>query len=354
MSLPGPGGAPVAEARRAAAVLARAPAGPMPRRVAPMLAKPDALPRDEDAWGFEVKWDGIRALVYAERGRLRIDSRNLRDITHQYPEVHAVARDLGDDAVLDGEIVAMDERGRPSFQLLQARMGIGTEGEARRRVRGIPVIYMVFDLLHIGGRDLMGLPYAERREALEALALDGPAWTVPMYHRGDGAALLDATRAQGLEGLVAKRLDAPYEPGRRSGAWVKVRHLTRQEFVIAGWTAGEGGRSGRIGALVVGYYDGDVLRYAGKVGTGYTEAMLDRLGAMLAPLRRATSPFAGPQPPRGTVFVEPRLVAEVAFAEWTREGTLRQPSFQGLRPDKDAHEVVREDATASGTRKEET
>jgi bifunctional non-homologous end joining protein LigD len=179
------------------------------------------------------------------------------------------------------------------------------------------------------------------------LSLNGPSWQTPSYHVGDGAALLDATRARGLEGLVAKRLDSVYRPGRRSPSWVKVKNVKRQELVVGGWLSGQGNRSGRLGALLVGYYEGAELRYAGRVGSGFTDQELDRLHQLLVPLARDTSPFTPPPPLPSEVgkqghFVEPTLVVEVAFSEWTHLGTLRAPRYKGMRTDVDPRTVVRE------------
>src|SRR5450432_351988 len=263
---------------------------PMPERLTPMLAGAGGLPRDESRWSFEVKWDGVRAIAYAKPGRLRLESRNLNEITDAYPEVRGILRDLGmRDVVLDGEIVAFDQSHppRPSFERLQRRMHVTSPTSIRRLSKSMPVVYAIFDLLYLDGRSLMGLPYEERRAWLEELELSGPAWRVPAVHPGRGQALWEATEAQGLEGIVAKRLDSRYEPGRRTGAWVKIKHTRRQELVIAGWLPGEGRRTDRIGALLMGVYDEDgALRYAGRVGTGFTDRMLDDLRARLAPLRR--------------------------------------------------------------------
>ncbi len=311
------------------------PRDPMPERVIPMLARTGKLPADDEGWSFEIKWDGVRAIGYAQPGRWRLESRNLNEITAAYPETRGILDDLGmHDAVLDGEIVAFDERGKPSFERLQRRMHVSTPSAVRRLAASIPVVYAVFDLLYLDGQLLIDLTYEERRERLEELELGGRGWRVPAVNRGGGELLLEATREQGLEGIVAKRLDGRYEPGRRSGAWVKVKHTLRQELVIGGWVPGEGRRSQRIGALLMGYFDDGGFVYAGRVGTGFTEATLADLEARLAPLRRDGSAFArAPKFPRGSMFVEPRLVAEVEFREWTADGVMRAPSFKGLRDD---------------------
>jgi bifunctional non-homologous end joining protein LigD len=318
---------------------------PIPQGLKPMAAVLSTLPRDDETWAYEIKWDGIRAIAYCETGRLRLESRTLRDVTSTYPELRALAEELGStDAVLDGEIVAFDDGGKPSFERLQGRMNLASDAAVRRRMGDCPVTYMIFDLLYLDGRTLMDLPYTERREHLEGLGLEGPNWQTPRYHPGDGKSLLDLTKARGLEGLVAKRLDSRYLSGRRTRAWLKVKNLMGQELVVGGWLPGQGRRSGSIGALLVGYNEDEVgerhLRYAGRVGTGFTDAELDRLAGLLEPLRTGRSPFTGRQPPRQAVFVEPKLVAEVAFREWTAARTLRAPVYKGLRPDKDPGEVV--------------
>ncbi|HYU60693.1 MAG TPA: non-homologous end-joining DNA ligase [Solirubrobacterales bacterium] len=321
---------------------------PMPERIVPMLATLSKLPREDDAHAYEVKWDGVRAIAYCRGGRVTLQSRNLRDVTAQYPEVGRMGGRLGGrEAVLDGELVAFGDDGRPSFQRLQGRMHLKSESVIGRRAEHTPVTYMAFDLLYLAGRVLFDAPYTERRIALESLELAGPHWQTPSHHVGDGAALLEASRERGLEGIIAKRLDSRYLPGRRSRTWLKVKNVRSQEVVIGGWLPGKGRREGAIGALLAGHYDrgGDApqLRYAGKVGTGFRDEDLRMLAERLEPLRIESSPFAGRQPARGAIFVEPRFVAEVEFSEWTAAGTLRQPSYKGLRDDKDALEVVREE-----------
>jgi bifunctional non-homologous end joining protein LigD len=316
----------------------------LPLRIEPMKATLAKLPKDDEGWAYEIKWDGVRAIAYCEPGHLRLESRNLREITTQYPEVGGISRALGSETViLDGELVAFDEDGRPSFQRLQRRMHVASEAEVRRRAKDVPVTYVIFDLLYAGGKALFELPYEERRARLEALGLEGESWQTPAYHRGDGAALFAASREQGLEGIVAKRLASPYRPGKRGKEWLKVKNSRSQEVVIGGWLPGKGRREGELGALLVGHYEGDELRYAGKVGTGFAARDLNLLRKALEPLRREDSPFAGRQPQKGSIFVEPELVAEVEFSEWTNAGTLRHPSYKGLRDDKPAKDVIRED-----------
>jgi bifunctional non-homologous end joining protein LigD len=318
---------------------------PMPERIQPMLARAGDLPPDDGRWAYEIKWDGVRAIGYVEGGRLRLESRNARDITPRYPELRELGRALGSrEAVLDGEVVAFDPDGRPSFQRLQGRMHLTSEHAVRRLAEREPVSYVIFDLLYLDGHLLLDLPYAERRERLLELGLNGARWQTPAHHVGDGEAMLQASRAQGLEGVLAKRMDSTYTPGRRSSAWIKVKNVRRADVVIGGWLPGEGNRSGRIGALVVGYYEGDELRYAGRVGTGFSQSELVRLQELLAPLERETSPFTGRQPPRETHFVEPELVCTVEYSEWTHARTLRHPSYKGLRDDVSPRDVSFDDA----------
>jgi bifunctional non-homologous end joining protein LigD len=314
---------------------------PMPSRIEPMLARTGTLPPDDGRWAYEVKWDGVRAIGYAEGGRLKLLSRNNNDVTPRYPELRELGRALGShEAVLDGEVVAFGPDGKPSFQVLQSRMHVVSDAAQRRLAAAHPVAYVIFDLLFLDGHSLMEQTYEERREALASLALSGSNWQTPAHRVGDGAALLEATRAQGLEGVIAKRLDCPYIPGRRSQGWVKVKNIRRTDVVIGGWLSGEGGRTGRLGALVVGYYDDDgSLRYAGRVGSGFDDRELDRLGKLLAERERDTSPFEGRQPPKLARFVEPDLVAAVDYSMWTSANTLRQPSYKGLREDVPAADV---------------
>jgi bifunctional non-homologous end joining protein LigD len=319
---------------------------PFPESIVPMMVRLSTLPEREEGWATEIKWDGVRAIAYCRPGRLKLQSRNLNDITAQYPEVRRLSRQLGArEAVIDGELVAFDQNGRPSFERLQQRIHQTSESTIRRRMKSHPVTYVIFDLLYLDGRDLMAEPYSERRRLLEELELNGDSWQTPAYSSGRATELLEASRLQGLEGLVLKRLDSRYLPGKRSGAWLKVKNVTRQEVVVGGWMPGEGRRE-RLGALLVGYFDSEAgeegLRYAGRVGTGFSERQLDDLLEQLGPLERKTSPFEGRQPPKGSRFVEPELVAEVEYGELTRDRMLRHPRFKGLRQDKPASEVVLE------------
>ena len=315
---------------------------PMPDRVLPMLAHGGDYPKDEDAWAFELKWDGIRALAHIRDGRAIVRSRNLSNLSDQYPEMQQLAQALeGHEVLLDGEIVALDERGHASFQRLQGRMGVTARAAVRQKMKDIPIVFVAFDILHLDGQDTMPLPYEERRALLESLQLSGPHWQVPPVVYGDGRALL---AVPGAEGIVAKRLGSAYEQGARAATWRKIKEQRRQELVIGGYTAGKGARRGGIGSLMMGYYDdAGEFRYAGNVGTGFNQKTLVDLERKLAPHRRATSPFADRVDKDGT-FVEPVLVAEIEFTEWTREGHLRHPSFKGLRDDKEARTVVREES----------
>jgi bifunctional non-homologous end joining protein LigD len=325
----------------------------MPKHIEPMLATlSKSLPPDEDNYGFEVKWDGVRSIAYVDGGRARFESRRGGDITSRYPELRGLGPALGSTAaVLDGEIVAFEGE-RPSFERLQRRMHVSNERAVRRLMGEVPVVYVIFDLLWLEGHSTLALPYRERRKLLDELAPQGPSWQTPAAHEGGGTALLDATERLGLEGVVAKRLESVYETGRRSRAWLKVKNHNSQEFVIGGWAQGKGARSTSLGALLIGYYESPEpdarLRYAGRVGTGLTENELRRLVELLESLRRETSPFTPAPRVKDAVFVEPELVAEVEFTEWTSAGAVRAPVYLGLRDDRDPRDVVRENAVRAG------
>ncbi|MEA2492350.1 MAG: bifunctional non-ous end joining protein LigD, partial [Thermoleophilaceae bacterium] len=320
---------------------ADATAEPMPERVAPMLATSGPLPPDDHAarWAFEIKWDGVRAVAHSEPGRLRFHSRSLNDITPRYPELSKLNRALSSHrAILDGEIIAFEtgsDPPKPSFAALQGRMHLTSESQIRRLAKANPVSYVIFDLLWLDGHSLLRASLSERRARLAELALDGERWMAPDYVVGRGAEMLEASRAQGLEGVVAKRVDCPYEPGRRSRAWIKVKNVTREDVWIGGWVPGEGRRKDRIGALLVGLPGNGPahpgLTYAGKVGTGFTDDELDRLGRLMAPLASDRSPFGESKGvPRVARFVTPVLRCCVEFVAWTKDGRLRAPSYKGL------------------------
>lgn len=313
----------------------------MPRLIEPMMAIAGELPTRAEThqWGFELKWDGVRAVTYSagEADRVRATSRRGNDITGRYPEVEILGELLGGRrVVLDGEVVAFDENGRPSFELLQRRMHVTRRSAVRHLMWAVPVTYVLFDVLHLDGRSTREVSYEQRRALLESLGLSGRRVHVPEYFRGGGSELLEATREQGLEGLVAKRLDAVYLPGRRAHTWRKVKHTKTHDVVIGGWKPGKGARAGGIGSLLIGVYDERGLRFAGHVGTGFTERMLADMERMLRPLETSVSPYAETVPrefARDAHWVEPRLVGEVVYTSWTKDGRLRAPSWRGLRED---------------------
>jgi bifunctional non-homologous end joining protein LigD len=311
-----------------------------------MLATSGSVPVGP-GWAFEVKFDGVRAIGYAGRGGLRLYSRNDRDISGSYPEVAAL--DLGKGVIVDGELVALDDRGRPDFVLLQHRMHITTP--TAELLEQVPVQYVVFDLLHRKDRSLLELPYGRRRERLDRLDLERPGLRVPANFTDIGGdVVLAAIAQQGLEGVVAKRLVSTYQPGRRSRAWIKtpIRHTA--EVVIAGWSPATG-NARVLGSLLLAAHnlDGELV-YVGDVGTGFTDASRRRLLELLQPLHRDEPPFLGAfvrargwvgRPPnRGPVhWVEPQLVGEIEYRSFTRDGNFRHPSWRGLRPDRDPREV---------------
>jgi bifunctional non-homologous end joining protein LigD len=313
-----------------------------------MLATSPDPPAGFDGWLIEPKWDGVRAVVTVHDGRVTIASRLGNDVTLGYPELAALAGALeGRSAVLDGEIVAFDERtGRPSFQRLQRRMHVRSPSAQLRRE--VPVQLLLFDVLWLDGELMAERPQAERRKVLEDLALDGPCWhTSPLLPPASPEDLLAACREIGMEGYVAKRADAPYLPGRRSSAWVKVKCVKRREFVVGGWSPGQGGRSGSIGSLAVGCWGLDPstgtstgrLHYVGLVGSGLSGDTIRQLTQVFARTARDDSPFA--ERLIGKLhYVEPLLIAEVAYNEITEGGTLRQPSLQGFRTDLNPDEVL--------------
>jgi len=312
-----------------------------------MLAVLSGMPPRQQLYGFEYKWDGVRVLCYWDGKQLQLESRNLLDVTGQYPELQGLRDQLQAKSVtLDGEVVAFTEKGRVSFLRLSHRMHVLDPARVAERAQATPVTYMIFDVLHLNGNSLMDQPYSERRKLLESLKLDGPHWRTPPSHPGVGDQMLAAAREQRLEGIMAKRLDSIYEPGRRAGAWRKVKLVGRQEFVIGGWVPLKGADTGRVGSLLIGYYDDGGLQYAGAVGTGFTDETRRDLAALMKKHATDESPFSAPIAKPGARFVRPVLVAEVEYRGWGPSGALRQPSFKGLRTDKQPREVVREDRWA--------
>ncbi|MFO6452104.1 MULTISPECIES: ATP-dependent DNA ligase [unclassified Aeromicrobium] len=329
--------------KRAKPARKKAPAG-RSGFVPPMLAVL-AGGRDAsgDGWAYELKWDGIRCVAVVSGQDVRLYSRNHNDVSASYPELLEELAGLGLDAVLDGEIVAMDERGIPSFGRLQQRMGVTKPGDVERLRRTTPVRLMLFDLLERDGMSLRDLSYDDRREALEDLDLGSELVHAPPAHGGTLEEAVALSRSHKLEGIVAKRRASTYDPGARSTDWLKIKNQDTQEIVIGGWRPSSGGRG--IGSLLVGVPVEGGLRYLGRVGTGYSNAERLKLRSLLDPLERQTSPFVDEVESvasRDATWVTPRLVGEVVFGDWSPAGHLRHASWRGLRPDKDAADVVLE------------
>ncbi len=314
---------------------------PQPSWIPPMLATLSDDPPPTGGWLYEPKLDGVRVLIFSSGGRVRLFSRNRKPLDSAYPElVEALTIAVRGDAVLDGEVVAIDpRRGVSSFALLQQRMQLRDPVRAARS--GVPVLLYLFDVLYYEGIDLTGLPLVDRKAVLrDVVWYDDPIRFTPFRTTGSARMYRDAC-SRGAEGIIAKRAESRYV-GTRSAEWLKIKCVLQQEFAIGGYTAPQGSRE-RLGALLVGYYDGKALRYAGKVGTGYDRATLEMLHRKLTPLHRRTSPFApGPIPAGSVQWVTPRLVAQIGFGEWTEAGLLRHPRDLGLREDKAAREVRRE------------
>ncbi len=300
--------------------------------LAPMLATEGSVDKlKSKQWAFEGKWDGYRVLVDANHGTLNLRSRRGRDVTDEYPQFEALAADLADHhVILDGEAVALDQSGVPSF------------GEMQNRARSTRVEFWAFDILHLDGRSLLRAKYSDRRRLLEALAAGG-GLIVPDALPGDGPEAMEYARKHRWEGVIAKKRDSTYQPGRRSSSWIKDKIWNTQEAVIGGWRQGEGGRSSGIGALMLGIPADGGLQFVGRVGTGFTEKELTKLKGMLKPLETDESPFntrLSNLDAKGVTFLKPELVGEVRYSERTSDGRLRQPSWRGLRPDKEPDEVV--------------
>ncbi|MGH3730221.1 MAG: non-homologous end-joining DNA ligase [Micromonosporaceae bacterium] len=313
----------------------------LPSVVLPMLATPGPLPSGQ-GWTFEFKWDGVRAVVALAGAKVRAVSRNGRDVTGSYPELRTMpAQVAGRRMLLDGELVALDPSGAPSFALLQHRMHV--RAPDARLLERVPVRYYVFDLLLLDDTATVGWSYRERRDALESIDFGVGSGSVPPRFDTDGQSVMDAAVQHGLEGVVAKRATSGYEPGHRSRSWIKTPLNVTTEVVIAGWRPGEGRRTGQIGSLILGAYDDeDQFVHVGQVGTGFTAVELRRLAEKLDPLEQPSTPFDMPpsrQHVRGARWVRPTLVGEVVYRTLTPDGRLRHPSWRGLRPDREPVEV---------------
>jgi bifunctional non-homologous end joining protein LigD len=335
---------------RASANLASVRHQTMPTLIEPMLATSSAdLPANQVDYGFEFKWDGVRAVSYFRRGEFRLLSRNHLSINARYPELTEMGKVFGDrEIILDGEIVTLDENDRPSFPLLQQRIHANPHA-ALRLAQQIPVIYILFDVLYLDGHSTLSLSYQRRREMLEELTVFGDRWRVGPAIMGDGDSVLAAARAHQMEGVVAKRLDSIYEPGRRSPAWLKIKIIQRQEFVVGGWRTMHGSPR-TIGALLLGYHDPKTgkLHYAGMLGTGFNQKTLSDMEKRLSKKTSDKNPFVEriPGACRGACdvhYVKPEVVVEAEYRRWPSNGLVQQASFKGVRTDKSAKDVVREE-----------
>ena len=329
---------------------------PLLGKIAPMLAAAADEPFDSPEFTYEAKWDGVRTIAFVDGGEVRLQTRNLLDCTRQYPEGTQVAEAMTGayQAIVDGEIVALDEKGVPSFQRLQPRMHVTDDSTVRKLRRSTPVIYQVFDLLYADGEDLTRKPLRERLRRLDEALTPMGAIRRSEGFVGTGVALFEAAKEQGLEGIIAKRLDSTYQPGARSPAWVKVKAFRTMDCVVGGWTAGQGGRASTLGALLLGVYRDGKLEPVGHVGTGFDERTLRDLLATLEKHESPTSPFATmPRVNQPARWCMPELVCEVEYVEITRDGTLRHPTYRGLRPDVDPRESTGEERRESAKRAQE-
>jgi bifunctional non-homologous end joining protein LigD len=329
---------------------------PLMRKITPMLAAAADEPFDSPDFIFEAKWDGVRTIAFVDGGEVRLQTRNLLDCTRQYPEAAQIAEALtgGYQAIVDGEVVALNEKGVPSFQRLQPRMHVTDDATVRKLRRSTPVVYEVFDLLYLDGEDLTRRPLRERLRRLdEALTPMGVIRRSEGFV-GTGLALFEAAREQGIEGIIAKRLDSTYQPGARSPAWVKIKAQRTMDCVVGGWTAGMGGRANTLGALLLGVYRDGKLEPVGHVGTGFDERTLRDLLATLVKHESPSSPFATkPRTNQPARWCMPELVCEVEYTEITRDGTLRHPTYRGLRADVDPRECTGEERRESAKRAQE-
>jgi bifunctional non-homologous end joining protein LigD len=302
--------------------------------IEPMKALAGALPASDDGWGYEVKLDGYRTLAYIVDGKMAMQSSNRIDVTAKWPHLTNMAPHVNaETAIIDGEVVCLDEHGVAHFEWLQRN--------------SVPPVFVAFDVLAVNGHDTMNLPFEQRRRLLEQLVEPGEYWRVSELHTGpgSGATLVAQTEAVGHEGVMAKRLNSVYVPGKRSTNWRKIKHRKRQEFVVGAFLKGSGSREATFGSFAVGYYEGERFVFCGTVGSGLTQADLDSLWKWYKANKIATCPFHE-KPPRDVVkesmWVRPELVIEVAFGEWTSDGFLRHPVFLGVRDDKDPRQVTKD------------
>jgi bifunctional non-homologous end joining protein LigD len=317
----------------------------MPAQIHPMLATPIDEPFDSPDWLFEVKWDGYRAIAFVKEGSVRLVSRNQNDMTGQFPELQELPQALrAKNAVLDGEVVALDDEGRPSFSLMQQRTGLRAGGRRTAGDRSLPILYYAFDLLWAEGYDLRRVPLEQRKQVLESVIVSGNIARYSDHHLGGGRALFAVARQKGLEGIVAKRRSSSYEE-RRSRDWLKVKITHTVDCVVGGYVEPEGSRQ-YFGSLVLGLYnDQGQLIHVGNAGTGFDQATLKQIWELLQPRRTERSPFEGPVEARHAHWIKPELVAEIKYGEWTHETAeggvkLRAPVFMGLRTDKDPQECT--------------
>lgn len=339
--------------------LSAAREGPMPDFVPPMLATLTEGGFDDPAWLFEVKWDGYRVQATVRDGRTRLWTRKRVDAAGYFPDLAAEQGWIAADrAIVDGEVVALDEEGRPSFSLLQDRTGLrGLAGSARRsdpgatrrtaeERRSIPLAYMVFDLLHLDGRSLLDVPLEQRKRALRNVLRPHPTVRYASHVLADGLDFVAAAAQRGLEGVMAKRRDSAYQPGRRSRDWLKIKLRREQELVVVGWLPGQGTHKD-LGSLIVAVNRDGELRHAGQVGSGIDRRRRRELLDAMKPMERKDSPLADPPRLPGARWIEPRIVVSAEFAEWTGDDLLRQPAFKGIVIDRDPGQVVREEAVPS-------
>jgi len=318
---------------------------PMPAEITPMLASVTEKPFDDPSWLFEIKWDGYRALSFIGNGSIRLVSRNQNDLTPRYPELRVLPQSVkGKSVILDGEVVVLDDQGRSSFSLMQQRTGIRSHGRQAAPRQELPILYYVFDLLYLDGYDLRRVALDERKRVLREILTDGDLVRFSDHYAGQGIALFEAAKQKGLEGIIAKKRNSRYEE-RRTREWLKIKITQTVDCVIGGYTDPEGSRQ-YFGSLVLGLYDKKKqLVHVGNAGTGFNQATLKEIFAVLKDIETPKNPFTGPVEPKKVHWVNPVRVAEVKFSEWTHETAegglkLRAPVFMGLREDKDPEECT--------------